>query len=88
MHSTPLDVYEKMIPENAIISTEQETDTKTTNTQTLKRELFPHQLATTALEEIGAQIHTTDGSYETKITQTTQPPGSIIVVVPPGGKIL
>ena len=86
MHSTPLDVYEKMIPEKAIISTKQETSTKKTNNHTLTRELFPHQLTTTALEEIGAQIHTTDGSYETKKTQTTQPPGSIIVVVPLGGK--
>jgi beta-lactamase superfamily II metal-dependent hydrolase len=86
MHSTPLDVYEKIVPETAIISTKQETDSKTTNVQTLTRELFPHQLTITALEEIGAQIHTTDGSYETKNTGTTQPPGSIIVVLPPGGK--
>ena len=86
MHSTPLDVYEKMIPEKAIILTKQETSSKKINNQTLTRELFPHQLTTTALEEIGAQILTTDGSYETKKTETNQPAGSIIVVVPPGGK--
>jgi len=84
MHSTPLDVYEKMVPENAIISTKQEVDSKTTDVQTLTRELFPHKLTTTALEEIGAQIHTTDGSYETKNTGTAQTPGSIIAVLPPG----
>ena len=86
MHSTPLDVYEKMIPETAIISTKQETSTKKTNNITITRDLFPHQITTTALEEIGAQIHTTDSSYETKKTQTPQPPGSIIVAIPPGGK--
>ena len=42
------------------------TSTKKTNNHTITRELFPHQITTTALEEIGAQIHTTDSSYETK----------------------
>jgi beta-lactamase superfamily II metal-dependent hydrolase len=86
MHSKPLDVYEKIIPSQAIISTKQIISTKKTNNHTLTRELFPHHLTTIALEEIGAQIYTTDGSYETKKTQTKQPQGSIIVVVPPGGR--
>jgi hypothetical protein len=60
-------------PEKAIIFTKQETDTKTTTNKTLTRELFPHQLTTTALKEVGAQIIATDISYETKTTNTTNP---------------
>lgn len=86
MHSTPLDVYEKMKPENTIISTKQETSEKVTKIQTLTRELYPHKLTVTALEEIGAHICTTDGSYETSKATTIQPPGSVIVVLPPGGE--
>jgi beta-lactamase superfamily II metal-dependent hydrolase len=86
MHSTPLDVYEKMVPETAIISTKQEIDSKTTDVQTLTRALFPHNLTTIALEEIGATIHTTDGSYESEKTGATQPEGSVIAVIPPGQK--
>ena len=84
MHSAPLDVYEKMIPEIAVISTEQEQSTKKTDGRTLTRGLFPHRLAITALEECGAQILTTDGSYESEEEPTS--PGSIVMVVPPGGK--
>jgi len=84
MHSAPLDVYEKMIPEIAVISTEQEKSTKQTGGLALTRGLFPHRLAITALEECGAQILTTDGSYESE-KESTQP-GSIVIVVPPGGK--
>jgi hypothetical protein len=84
MHSAPLDVYEKMMPEIAVISTEQEQSTKKTDGVVLKRGLFPHRLATIALEECEAQILTTDGSYESE-KEPTQP-GSIVIVVPPGGK--
>lgn len=86
MHSAPLDVYEKMIPETAVISTEQEQSTKKSGDITLKRGLFPHRLAIIALEEIGAQVLTTDGSYESEKDSTTVKPGSIVMVVPPGGK--
>jgi len=84
MHSAPLDVYEKMIPEIAVISTEQEQSTKQTGGPPLTRGLFPHPLAIIALEECGAQILTTDGSYESEKKPT--PPGSIVIVVSPGGK--
>ena len=86
MHSTPLDVYEKMMPEKAIISTEQEMSTKQTDGIALTRGLFPHRLAITALEECEAQILTTDGSYESEKESSPKKPGSIIIVVPPGGK--
>jgi len=84
MHSAPLDVYEKMIPETAVISTEQEESTKQAGDLALKRGLFPHRLAIIALEECGAEILTTDGSYESEKKPT--PPGSIVMVVPSGGK--
>jgi hypothetical protein len=54
--------------------------------------MFPHQSATIALEECNARILTTDGSYESKIEEDGSqkdpemaPPGSIVVVIPPGG---
>ena len=86
MHSAPLDVYEKMMPEKAVISTEQEMGTKQTDGLALTRGLFPHRLAITALEECGAQILTTDGSYESENESSPKKPGSIVIVVPPGGK--
>jgi len=86
MHSAPLDVYEKMSPEIAVVSTEQEKGTKQVGGLTLTRELFPHRLAITALEECGAQILTTDGSYESEKESSPKKPGSIVIVVPPGGK--
>lgn len=86
MHSAPLDVYEKMMPEIAVISTEQETSTTQTGGLTLTRGLFPHRLAITALQECGAQILTTDGSYESENKSAPKQPGSIVIVVPPGGK--
>jgi hypothetical protein len=86
MHSAPLDVYEKMIPEIAVISTEQEESTTQTGGITLTRGLFPHRLATTALQECGAKILTTDGSWESQNESSPKKPGSIVIVVPPGGK--
>lgn len=86
MHSTPLDVYEKMMPSIAIVSTEQEKNTKKMDGYVLTRGLFPHLLAITALEECGAKILTTDSSYESQKEKSAKNPGSIVVVVPPGGK--
>jgi beta-lactamase superfamily II metal-dependent hydrolase len=86
MHSAPLDVYEKMMPEKAVISTEQEMGTRQTDGLALTRGLFPHRLAITALEECEAQILTTDGSYESEKESAPKKPGSIVIVVPPGGK--
>ena len=85
MHSAPLDVYEKMRPEIAIVSTKQEEKTKNICGLVLTRGLFPHSLAVTALEECGSQIFTTDGSYEAVKTAAPKKPGSIVVVVSPGG---
>jgi beta-lactamase superfamily II metal-dependent hydrolase len=86
MHSTPLDVYEKMMPEKAVISTKQKISSKQADGFALTRGLYPHPLAVTALEECGARIRTTDGSYESQKDSSPQKPGSIIVVVPPGGE--
>jgi len=93
MHSAPLDVYEKMKPEVAIVSTEQKVSTKQRAGGSVTRGLFPHQSAMIALEECDARILTTDGSYESQPvnSNTKKDPsmihrGSVIVVVPPGGK--
>jgi beta-lactamase superfamily II metal-dependent hydrolase len=86
MHSAPLDVYEKMMPEIAVISTEQEESTTHMGSVALTRGLFPHRLAITALQECGVKILTTDGSYEAENESTSKQAGSIIIVVPPGGK--
>jgi len=93
MHSTPLDVYEKMAPELAIVSTEQEVSAKKMDGEKWERGLFPHQSAILALKECGGRIVTTDGSYESQPVapgQNRDPqlahPGSIVVVLPPGGK--
>lgn len=97
MHSTPLDVYEKMTPSLAIISTKQKMDTKkvgNTALGTLERGLFPHQSAVIALEESNVRTLTTDGSYESQVMANgdmkdpgCKDPGSIVVAVPPGGKV-
>jgi hypothetical protein len=83
MHSSPLDVYEKMSPNLAVISTKQEQSTSTVGT----RNLFPHNLSIRALEECKADIRTTDGSYEADQSNVNPPPhGSIVIAIPPGGK--
>lgn len=92
MHSAPLDIYEIMNPEKAIISAKQEVSKLEIGERTLSRELFPHASTIIALEECGAVIATTEGSYEKKIDENGnlnspewKDQGSIIVVVPPGG---
>ena len=91
MHSSPLDIYEKMNPNLAIVSTKQEVSTKNIGNITLERDLFPHSLSISSLEEVGATILTTDGCYEKTIVdgQPRNPGynrcGTIVVVVPPGG---
>lgn len=86
MHSTPLDVYERMSPSLAIISTKQEKSTKSLPWKELKRNLFPHQIATSALEESKTRILTTDGSYEKAEELDYNREGTIVLVVPPGKK--
>ena len=91
MHSSPLDIYEKMNPNLAIISTTQEVSTKQIGGMTLERGLFPHPSSISSLEEVGATILTTDGWYESTIIhgQPRNPKynrcGTIVVALPPGG---
>lgn len=97
MHSTALDVYEKMDPNLAIMSTKQEQKQKKKTPvpggAPLKRNLFPHPTSVLALEEAEARIITTDGSYESQQVAgggqkdpAMARPGSVVVVVPPGRK--
>jgi len=92
MHSAPLDVYEKMMPQTAIISAKQKNSTNKGRLGKMPRTLFPHELATIALEECGARILTTDGSYESekvkgkKRDKDNAKPGTVVVVIPPAGK--
>ena len=82
MHSSPLDVYEQMSPNLAVISTKQELSTSVVGT----RNLFPHESSILALKECKADILTTDGSYEASVSNLNQPQqGSIIIAIPPGG---
>ena len=94
MHSAPLDIYEKMKPELAVVSTKQKWSKREGDRQTGKRRLFPHQSSIIALEECDAKMLTTDGSYDSKKKTgagsgptAKGKPGSIVVVVPPGGKV-
>ncbi len=93
MHSAPLDIYEKMKPQTAIISTKQEVSTKRGTEQDLRRGLFPHSATTIALEECDARVLTTDGSHEGEEiggkmrAQELSHEGSVILVVPPAGKL-
>ncbi len=86
MHSSPLDVYEKLKPKIAVISCSQEESTKKTGKRILKRNLFPHRSAEIALEEVGSEIITTDGSYEKNNNLGDSKPRSIVIVIPPGNK--
>jgi beta-lactamase superfamily II metal-dependent hydrolase len=82
MHSSPLDVYEKMSPNLAVISNKQKLSTSAVGT----RNLFPHNLSIRALEECKADIRTTDGTYEASISNNQPQHGSIVIAIPPGGK--
>ena len=93
MHSIPLDVYERMSPELAVITTKQKVSSKTVGERTLTRSIFPHLTAVLALEEADSRVVTTDGSYEAEVDKDNVPhdaalahEGSVIVVVPPGGQ--
>lgn len=92
MHSTPLDIYEKLSPALAIISTKQEKSKKQLLIGNVERDLFPHSTAVSSLEESKTKILTTDGSYERQIfndkmkDSPNAQAGSIIVVIPPGRK--
>lgn len=92
MHSAPLDIYEKMRPTKAIVSSKQEISSLKIGSRELMRELYPHQSAVIALEESKAELATTDGSYESKVENGKMKnpdwahQGSIVIVVPPGEK--
>ncbi len=93
MHSSPLDVYEKMAPELAVISSEQKLGKKMTPHGELERFLFPHDSTIVALNESETRIVTTDGSYESQTLPgggvhdpELAHAGTIVVVVPPGGR--
>jgi beta-lactamase superfamily II metal-dependent hydrolase len=77
MHSAPLDIYERMSPSLAVVSNKQKTQPRAIDGQ--DRGLFPHMTTALALEEVGAEVLTTDGSYG------GASPTSVVVVVPPGG---
>jgi beta-lactamase superfamily II metal-dependent hydrolase len=89
MHSSALDIYERMCPALAIISTKQERKPKHGLTPT--RRLFPHPSTELALEQLGTKLLTTDGSAEQHKTgrKRLEPEnareGSVVVVIPPGG---
>ena len=82
MHSSPLEVYERMTPSLAIISNKQKMGTIRVGGTTRRRGKFPHDSSKISLEEVGARVLTTDGSYATFSTEARA--GSVVVVVPPG----
>lgn len=92
MHSTSLDVYEKMIkPSLAVISNEQKLSDLDAGGRTLTRGLYPHPSTVHALQECGTRILTTDGSYESEPVDgggvrdaENAHPGSVVVAIPPG----
>jgi beta-lactamase superfamily II metal-dependent hydrolase len=93
MHSIPLDVYERMSPSLAVISTKQEVSSRNVGGRILSRSLFPHLTAVMAIEEVGSVVLTTDGSYEEQLEEDGEPRdkanahgGTIVVAVPPGGR--
>jgi beta-lactamase superfamily II metal-dependent hydrolase len=91
MHSAPLDIYEILSPSKAVISAEQQILKSVA--KNLEREGFPHASARIALEESGSEIYSTEGSLDflkdengKRIVDENANPGSIIVVLPPGGR--
>jgi len=88
-----MDVYEKMKPKKAIVSTKQEVSSLNIGERRLTRDLYPHPSAVIALEESKTNIATTDGSYESQKLKNGKKknvewahPGSIVILVPPGGR--
>ena len=76
MHSSPLEVYERMTPSIAVVSNKQKASGQFSLGGTQQpRNLFPHGLTEIALEEVGATI------------LTTEQEGTVVVAVSPGGNI-
>ncbi len=86
MHSAPLDVYERMSPALAILSSKQEESSVTHRGQPMTRTLYPHPVAIETLRESRSDVLSTDGFYEALIDGTTPKPGTIVVAVAPGKK--
>jgi hypothetical protein len=82
-----------MSPELAIVSNEQKIQPLKVAGRKLARGLFPHSTAVAALEECGARIATTDGSYEGQLVDGKprdaewNHPGTVVMVIPPGGSL-
>jgi hypothetical protein len=88
MPVTAIDVYQRMCPALAIISTKQEHKAK--HGLSSPRRLFPHPATELALEELGTKLLTTDGAEKQKTGRKRPEPenareGSVVVVIPPGG---
>jgi len=86
MHSAPLDVYERMSPTWAILSSKQATSSVTHHGTTLTRPLYPHPVTIETLRESGSKVLSTDGYYESEVGGGPKLSGSVVVVVPPGKK--
>jgi beta-lactamase superfamily II metal-dependent hydrolase len=84
MHSAPLDVYERMSPALAILSSKQEVSSVTHGALSLTRTLYPHPVAVETLRESGSDVLSTDGFYEGLVGGANSHPGTIVVVVAPG----
>lgn len=88
MHSSPLEVYERMHPKVAVISARQDISKSSTG---VRRGLYPHPTTEHSLAEVGAEVVTTDGYYEQQAKAKRggraprRRPGTIVAVIPPGG---
>lgn len=89
MHSASLDVYERMTPTWAILSSKQATSSVTHHGSRLTRSLYPHPVTIETLRESGSKVLSTDGFYESFVAdrpELPELPGTVVVVVPPGKK--
>ena len=89
MHSSPLEVYERMHPKVAVISARQDISKSKTG---VRRGLYPHPTTGHSLAEVGAEVVTTDGYYEQQLAKAKgrksarrRKSGTIVAVIPPGG---
>jgi beta-lactamase superfamily II metal-dependent hydrolase len=86
MHSAPLDIYERMSPALAILSSKQTLSSVTHHGQTVTRTLYPHPVAIETLRESGSDVLSTDGYFEQLTVGGNKKPGTIVVAVAPGKK--
>jgi len=86
MHSAPLDVYERMSPSLAILSSKQEESSVTHGGQAVTRTLYPHPVAIETLKESGCDVLSTDGFFEGLVGGANTQAGTIVVAVAPGKK--